>query len=112
MSSALAQHNAHLTRIAGGGTSEDYDQPAGSDTARWTGSEEAHVTELVVEQVDGTGLNQVKETRVLIPSTVQVVPDTGDTVTYSVNGTETSREVQQVEDHSSLGFYRLRFWNV
>lgn len=112
MSSALAQHNARLTKIAGGGFSEDGSFTAGSDTARWTGSVLAHVTETTLEQVDGNGLNQVKETRVLIPSTVNVVPATGDTVTYTLNGTEYNRDVQQVEDHSALGFYRLLFWDA
>lgn len=107
----LPYHNARLTRVAGGGASENYDQAVGTDSDRWAGDAEAQILERVLEQVNGERLDQVKQTTLVIPSNLGIEVATGDTVTYVVGGTSVSRDVRDVASHPEVGIVRLQLEN-
>jgi hypothetical protein len=109
--SVLAVENARITLIAAGGFSEDHGAPAGADVEKWSGDRGIHLTEQVAENVGGAGLDQVKQTLLLLPLDI-AAPELGDSVTYVFNGETLTRTVRQVEDHSAVGFIRLRFWDA
>jgi hypothetical protein len=107
---ALAQHNARLTKIAGGGVSEDYDQPEGSQPAKWTGDIEATVVERAVEEISTGRADQVNLTHLLVSNALTVVPD--DELTYFYRGTAVTRTVREVQRHDVLGLIRVYFVDV
>jgi hypothetical protein len=61
----LPMPNATLMKVSGGGTSEDYDSPAGSDTTKWTGLEGVYLNE-ATERRGGAEASSIVITRSVI----------------------------------------------
>jgi hypothetical protein len=103
----LPQSNAILTQIAGGGLSEDDGgaTPAGADTAKWTGTASAYVHEEVLAVAGPAGLNEARQTYIVIPGNfapdVTILPE--DTITFTYDGTSRTRIVRQIERHTLPG---------
>lgn len=106
---SLPASNARLTMILGGGFSEDYDEPATNGTPKWTGDADAYVVDKVRTAVTAAGLARVKTTYVVIPVDLADGIESGDTVTYTINGTSVSRVVWEIEAHEIAGTARLHF---
>jgi hypothetical protein len=105
----LPFHNAYLTAIKGGGTSEDYDADEGAGTPKWSGEAQAHVVEEVVEVPNAGGaLNEFRRTYVSVPSTVRPSPEltSGDTIVFTKDGVTHERELRRVEP-LEVGIIRL-----
>lgn len=101
--SVVPATNATLTSVAGGGTTEDYDQPAGTDTTRWTGSTGIYVVEELLTQLrDGSSVDELNHTRLYLPLDVGGVVQRGDTLTYDRGGTQT-RIARTVAVHDFVG---------
>lgn len=94
----LPQANATLTAVSGGGLSEDDggSYTGSADSAKWTGSADAYVSEEVLTDVDATGLNEAKRTFIVIPGDLQptFVLRPEDTVTYTYAGASHTREIE------------------
>lgn len=88
--------NAVLTKIEGGGTSEDWDSPAGADTTRWTGTASAYLDEKILTQVNGNALDEVKQTRLVVPLTQGKMVYRGDTITYTQGSDTFVRTVRDI----------------
>ena len=109
--SAVPLVNATLTQIAGGGSSEDYDSPAGADTARWSGTADAYVDEHMESQVTGQSLDAIDVTRLVVPLTPGSQAQRGDTVTYTYGGQTVSRTVQHMWQYWLFGTVAYFFFN-
>lgn len=94
----LPQTNATLTQLAGGGGSEDFDQVAGVDPARWSGSVDAYYQERR-DRVYGDNITSVVLRRSLIVanSALPLDVEEGDTVTFRFRGQLRSGRVQLIE---------------
>jgi hypothetical protein len=106
--------NARLTKVAGGGASEDFDQPAGAAAAKWSGDEDAYLVEKLVNSVTPQGLDQLRQDYLVIPAGLAGNVTTDDQVTYlraSDNVTAT-RKVKQIENHPVAGTCRLYLWDA
>jgi len=101
----LPKTNARLTRIAGGGTLEDFDEQAGPDTDRWAGEVSAYVVERVLSEVASGRLDEAKKTYLIVPHGIPV--ELGDTVSYVFEGAATQRQVKVIERHALVGTTRL-----
>lgn len=104
----IAQANAQLVAIAGGGTSEDYDTAAGADTAKWAGRAPAYLVDRVRTSVEGGRLDVVKETFVVVSPGLPI--ETGDTLTLRQGADTITRVVRDVEEHRVAGTARLQLW--
>lgn len=102
--------NVTLTKIAGGGSSEDYDAPEGADPERWSGSEPAYLNEEVLTDLAGGELNQVSRSQLTYPRSLPVA-HRDDVLTYTQDGNSVTRRVQGVEDWSTIGSVRVSFFN-
>lgn len=92
----LPQRNAILTAIAGGGTTEDYDSPAGADDPKWEGEADAWVHDSARAGSDlGGGFNLVKTTWVVIPGELAPFVAMGDSVSLERDGVASTREVRE-----------------
>lgn len=109
----LPVRNATILKIAGGGTSEDYDEPAGADTAKWEGRRDAQLLEQALSDVEpgpgrpggsgsGAALDELVRTRLIFDAALAtVVP--GDSVTFRHRGVVATREVLTVVTPEPLG---------
>lgn len=89
--------NATLTKIEGGGTSDDWDQPAGADTTRWTGTANAYLDEKILTEVNGNALDEIKQTRLVVPLDIGDLAVRGDTVTYTQGANTFVRTVRDIQ---------------
>lgn len=93
---SLPQSNATLTKVARGGTSEDYDAPAGADAAAWEGVTACYIGERRATMTEGQVLNRERIEYAIVPGTIEV--RTGDTITFTRDGgTPESRDVRAVK---------------
>lgn len=106
----LPKTNARLLIITGGGTSEDFGSTEGADTEKWRGNQGAYITERVLVEVGGGGLDEAKQTVLIIDSGHTVAQ--GDTVTYTYDGAEHTRRVRDIERHKLVGTTRLHLWEA
>lgn len=88
--------NATLSRVAGGGFSEDYGTVEGSDTDRWTGSAAVRVHEKVEVVVLGDRADEVKSTQIVLPRTVGDLVQVGDALTYEWRGVTYTRKARDL----------------
>jgi hypothetical protein len=94
----LPQTNATLTRVTGGGGSEDWDQSAGAGAELWAGSSPAYFRS-VRERTFGS-TDDVLIRRTLIVETGLRTWAEGETVTFKVGGIEKTGKVQAIEEHA------------
>lgn len=79
----LPQSNARLLTITRGGTTEDYDSPAGSPITVWRGNWDAYVQQKIRSNFNDQGrLDRVLEVTLIIPADLPVQVEPGDIVTY------------------------------
>jgi hypothetical protein len=91
--------NGALTAIQQGATAEDYDQPAVTGTARWTGNLGVYVAEELA-QTDGLDVDEIITTRLEIPYQVGRLVQRGDRLVYtyeSASHTRTARNLIRAE---------------
>lgn len=93
---SLPQANAVLTGVSGGGYAEDYDRPAGADTAKWSGSAEAYYQEKR-ERVNANGDTSLILRRSLIVANDITTFAEGDTLAFTFDGTSRTGKVQVIE---------------
>lgn len=100
---SLPQRNATLTKVARGGTSEDYDAPEGADPTAWEGSSDCYVGERRATLTEGRVLNRERVVYALVPGTLDV--RVGDTITYRRDdaGEPESRDVRAVKAPALTG---------
>jgi hypothetical protein len=105
--------NATITQIAGGGTTDVYDQSP-APVAKWGGSADAWLGE-TAELVEGTG-GQAGLTHDSLLVAQQdlgaTVVELDDTVTYAHAGASTTRTVRNVAAFEAIGILRLTFHDV
>jgi hypothetical protein len=107
----LPMPNATLMKVSGGGTSEDYDSPAGSDTTKWTGLEGVYLNE-ATERRGGAEASSIVITRsVIVLADVSVDWKIGDTVELERDDAEMVKEpiraIQRTEYPGAPGVVRL-----
>lgn len=108
----LPESNARLVGIAGGGSAEDYDVPAGADAEKWAGDADAYLVEKVLSQpgrsADGTGARDVlRQDYLVIEHSLSAIPEIGDSLSFVQDGVEHTREVRQIERHKIAGTARF-----
>ena len=108
----LPATNAVLTKIAGGGFSEDFDQGDATENVKWLGSEDAYLVEKVASSVTGQGLEQARIDYLILPYSVAQPITVGDIVTYAQGAAPVSRKVRTIETHKIAGTTRLYLWDV
>jgi hypothetical protein len=111
----LPQRNATLVGIGGGGTSEDYDSPAGADTPTWEGEADAWVHDSTRQASDlSGGLNLVKTTYVVLPGELSRYLSNGDTITFEhESGELSSRDVREIDgpyNPNGWPYSTMRVW--
>jgi hypothetical protein len=79
----LPAANATITRIAGGGVSEDFDRPAGPDTVRWQGEADAYRSQRTEQVARVDTLDIVTTTTVVVPIDIAQLVQIGDTISLS-----------------------------
>lgn len=104
--------NATLTRIVGGGSSEDYAAPAGADAARWEGAEDAYLREELLTVTAGERRDEVQATRLTVPLSPGELAKRGDSITYIHAGETATRTLRGVETFRVYGTVRLTFWDA
>lgn len=104
--------NATLERIAGGGTSEDYDTPAGTDAERWAGEEDAYLREELLTVTIGERRDEVQATRVTVPLSPGELATRGDSITYTYADEQVTRTLRSIEVFRIYGTVRLTFWDA
>jgi hypothetical protein len=83
-----AQENATVTRVAGAGTSDDWDRAPGAGAEKWAGEARAYYRE-ATERVPGDGSTDVFVRRELVLEVDDVLAmalDTDDVLTFTVDG--------------------------
>lgn len=83
-----AQTNAVITRVAGSGTSDDWDRPAAAGGEKWSGLKRAYYRE-ATDRLRGDGAVDVAVRRELILDTAaldELGVDTDDLITFHVDG--------------------------
>ncbi len=108
--SALPLVNATLERIAGGGTSEDYDAPEGADSERWAGKMGVYLREEILTNVNGERRDEVKATRLTVPLALGDLTERGDSITYHYAGESVTRTVRNLEEFRIVGTATFTFW--
>jgi hypothetical protein len=103
----LPYTNAILTAITGPGNAEDYDVPATTGTARWTGSLGIYYDDSKGQLLSPGRADQIDKTRLEIPYTVGNLAQLGDTVTFTVDGVPQTGMVAKVEGDPLLGRRRV-----
>lgn len=99
--------NAALTAIRRGGTAEDYDQPATSGAARWTGNLGVYVAEELRQLETAGDIDEVILTRVEIPYQVGALVARGDTLTYTYEGASQTRTARNLVRAELVGRVRV-----
>ena len=102
--------NATLTKIAGGGTMEDYDSTAGAETTRWQGSREVMVTSQLITSADGVEISENEITRMSLDYDVGSLALRDDTVTFVVNGTTMNRQIRDMQHYRATILDLTKFW--
>lgn len=98
-----AQENATLTRIAGAGTDEDWDEPGEPGDEKWAGEVGAYYSEKR-ERVFGGGDQDVVLRRTLIVSHDAVTElDNDDLVTFTYAGSQQTAKVSLIERRDLAG---------
>lgn len=95
----LPQSNATLTKVTGGGGTEDWKTAAADGPAVWTGSYPAYFMEKR-ERVFGEGGADLLKRRVLIVETTLRDWTDGEIVHFTFNGQEQTAKVQMIEARS------------
>lgn len=106
----LPHSNATLTKVAGGGTSEDYDAPAGADTQKWAGRVGVYVQERTERVTVQAGSDVIVGRVAVVPAGLPVTFEQGDTLTLDFRGatvTETVRAIATRAMPGVLGTTRL-----
>lgn len=99
----LPQSNACLRAIAAGGTSEDWDAPAGADNQKWGGSAAAYYLEKR-ERVSVNGDTTLILRRTLLVETSLSLPfEEGDDVSFTFDGTDRIAKVRMIERSELAG---------
>lgn len=98
---SLPQVNAMLTRVTGGGSSEDWGSVAGAGDALWAGSERAYFRASRHRNFGPTDDVLVK--RVLTVETGLRQWAEGETVEYTFMGVPATGKIQAVEEYSLPG---------
>lgn len=117
----LPQRNATLTRIASGGTSEDYDQPAGADTTVWQGEADAWFHDRVglnlgTGGVAGSGeADLIRRTYIVVPGELAEMVGPGVALTFTPDDqdAERTRDARDVDGPHSIdgaAFATARIW--
>lgn len=96
--------NAVLTAITAVGTTQDYDVPAQPGVDRWTGSEPIYVSETLTDvqssrvgdPASGQRLDILVATRLEVPYPIGRLAASGDTVTYTYEGAERVRLINDI----------------
>lgn len=90
--------NATLTAVSAGGFAADYDQPAGTGTIKWTGSERVYWSE-VTEREEVTGRTTDLDLRryLIVDEGLPVSWLTGDSVTVTYRDAVRSGTVRDVQ---------------
>lgn len=99
--------NAALTRVEGGGTTEDYEQAAGTAVTKFTGSVPAYVvlTESVRSEPDGR--NRRKRSFIVVPFETTGLLELDDTLTFTYEGETLQRPVREILPHKVAGTTRV-----
>jgi len=117
----LPQHNATLTAVASGGTSEDYDTPASGDTPDWQGEADAwfhdrRTLSTNTGGVAGSGeADLVRRTYLVVPAELAEVIEVGKSLTFRADrdGLERTLDVRDLEgpfDMPGVPFPTARVW--
>lgn len=97
---SLPQSNARITQVKASGSSEDYDRSQGNGSSKWTGDREAYVLEQWKTTYSKSEGGQSRQKRVTMYIPLDMVDTwsllTGDFVTYTFNGAQTTRKIQDV----------------
>lgn len=93
---SLPQSNATLTRVAGGGTSEDFDVPAGADADKWAGKMGVYVQERTERLTHDRASDVIVERVVVVPASLPVEFAQGDTLTLDRDGEVVTEDVRAV----------------
>src|SRR5262249_55740258 len=88
--------NATLTKIAGGGSIEDYDAVAGPDTERWSGAAPAYLDDELFTVQSGADVSEVQRSRLVVAVTGGELAQPGDTLTFSYRGHSHDRIVRDL----------------
>lgn len=83
----IAQANATITAVAGGGASEDFRNDAGASPTKWEGEAGAYYTERRTQRQTAEGLDVVIERRLIVETrNPSVVYAEGDDVVWTPEG--------------------------
>lgn len=94
----LPQRNAQLLSVARGGTSEDFDAPAGADASVWAGRRDVYFGRRRATLTEGNALNQTQISYVIVPGDLGVQFKTGDTLTLKQGADIWTEEVREFND--------------
>ena len=109
----IPYRNATLTGIAGGGTLEDFDAPAGADTPRWQGSVGIYVADELSEDRTArndqraSSVSEIVATRLEIPYDIGRLVQRGDTVTYLFENATHQRAARDIIRSEAVGRVRV-----
>lgn len=109
---SLPASNARLLKIQGGGFSEDYDQAAGADADRWSGSAGVYLVDRVLVATAPEGRDELRQTYLVVATDPGTRALVGDSLVLEQDGVEQTREVRQVEDHRIAGTVRLYLFDA
>lgn len=115
----LPASNATLTSIMGGGFTADYDQPATSGTARWQGTVGVYVVEEIITVASATrragegadSVNELTRTYLVLDAELGRLVQTGDTLTYTLDGVTSTRVARNVRVTPIVSTARVTFEN-
>lgn len=104
---SLAATNATLLRVEGGGTSEDYDTPAGGDAVRWESDVGAYVVDELVRSTAPGRVDEIRKTSLVVPARVGRMVRRGDTIVFRYQGTDHQRAARDVRVTEIAGTARI-----
>jgi hypothetical protein len=99
----LPQTNARLTKVAGGGTSEDYDVPEGADDAKWEGDADAYYQEKRERVSAGGDTDLVLRRALIVETDLGIDFEEGDTVAFTLSVGDRTGKVQVIERRELAG---------
>jgi hypothetical protein len=93
----LPQTNAALTAVAAPAASEDYDAPATTAPAKWTGSEPVYFSERRARVEQGETTSNVVTRAVIVDADLAVDWQEGDTLTITQGASTVMGAVRTIE---------------
>ncbi len=109
MAPKLPPVNATLTKVQAPGLSDGWEDEETLGAVRFEGGGPAYASEQVIVETSNGAVDQLKVSRIVIPSSVPI--DSGDFLTFTKDGTVDTRRVRNIEERSDFGFTRIYFWD-